>query len=382
MRAKFSEIAKILSRRIERGDYFTNPFPSEQRLAEELGVSYMTARNAVLALINEGKLQRDAGGRTKVPQREAREAARTPPQIAFAAPSRPTMRVFDWHASIDQAVAEIGGTLRLVPYLDWDDAALYETLTGNWTGVVLVPVSSPPRLMRDLLASRASRIVTVFDDFTEYGVPFLDHSSEQGVQILMGYLHSLGHEQIDCFSAWWNPSDGKNFVGTVIHRWREALRMFGLRGELHDWWDPAKEPGVAGYEGFTAAVRGGRIKATAALCTTVNFVQGVYRAAHEQGIVIGRDLSLCAVGVEERARMLIPSLTCLSAPDRTPYARRALEWILTGGKNWNGPLAIRPLTAPLFIGESCVQAPPGAGETAGKQAEPRRRKGKAAATDR
>lgn len=354
MRAKFSEIAKILSRRIERGDYLTTPFPSEQRLAEELGVSYMTARRAVLALINDGKLHRDAGGRTKVPLGITEAKPSAPPQIAFAVPSRPTMRIFDWHASIDQAVAERGGTLRLVPFLDWDDAALYETLTGSCTGVFLTPTSSPPRLMRELLAAQAHRIVTLFDDYTDLGIPFLDHSSEQGVQILIGYLRSLGHERIDCFSAWWNPSDGKNFVSAIITRWREAITSFGLKGELHDWWDPAKEPGVSGYEGFTAAIRGGRLEATAAICTTVNFVQGIYRAAHEHGLVIGKDLSLCAVGSEERARMMVPALTCLAAPERAPYARRALDWILSGGKRWNGPLAIRPLTAPLFLGESCT----------------------------
>lgn len=356
MRAKFSEIAKLLARRIERGDYLTTAFPSEQRLAEELGVSYMTARRAVLALITEGKLQRDTGGRTKVPGGSVQPAAGSPPQIAFAVPNRPSMRIFDWNAAIDHVVAERGGTVRLVPYLDWDDAALYEVLTGTYTGVFLVCVSSPPPLMRDLLAAQAHRIVTVFDDFSELGIPFLDTNSEQAVQIMMGYLRSLGHEHIDCYSAWWN-TPGQH-VSNVIKKWRETCDMFGLKGELHDWWDPQKEVGVAGYEGFLALGRHGHGKATAALCTTVNFVQGVYRAAHERGIVIGRDLSLCAVGSEERARMLIPSLTCMAAPDRVPYARRALDWILKGKKSWNGPLAIRPSTASIFIGESCYTVAP------------------------
>jgi DNA-binding LacI/PurR family transcriptional regulator len=346
---KFREIVDIVARRIDRGDYFATPFPSEQRLASELGVSYLTARRAVLTLIKEGKLSRDAGGRTKVVATKNSTQAAEPIQIAFVVPNRPSMRVFDWNAAIDKVVAERGGLVRVVPYLHWDDAALYEALTGAYTGVFLVCASEPPRLMRDLFRANAHRIVTIFDDFTELGVPFLDQSSEQGVQIMLGYLRSLGHTHIDCFTAY---MPGQH-VKAVISRWKEAVEMFGLRGDLHDWWAPEKEPSTAAYEGFTAALRGGKIKATAAICTTVNFVQGVYRAAHDHRLVIGKDISLCAVGSEERARMMIPALTCMSAPDRVPFALRGLEWILTGGKNWNGPIAIRPLTAPLFIGESC-----------------------------
>ena len=50
--AKFQRVVAVLERRIRRGDYLLRPLPGERRIAEETGVSHMTARKAVRALLD------------------------------------------------------------------------------------------------------------------------------------------------------------------------------------------------------------------------------------------------------------------------------------------------------------------------------------------
>ena len=54
---KYNEVMSVIKQRIREGDYFVESIPGERRLAEETGVSYMTARRAVLQLLEEKVLK-------------------------------------------------------------------------------------------------------------------------------------------------------------------------------------------------------------------------------------------------------------------------------------------------------------------------------------
>ncbi len=56
--SKYNEVMSVIKRRIREGDYFVDNIPGERRLAEETGVSYMTARRAVQQLLEEKVLIR------------------------------------------------------------------------------------------------------------------------------------------------------------------------------------------------------------------------------------------------------------------------------------------------------------------------------------
>ena len=64
--AKYNEVMSVIKRRIREGDYFVDSIPGERRLAEETGVSYMTARRAVQQLLEEKVLIRQASGLLEV----------------------------------------------------------------------------------------------------------------------------------------------------------------------------------------------------------------------------------------------------------------------------------------------------------------------------
>ena len=46
-RQKFKDVMSVIERRIRQGDYVLSPIPGERKIAEETGVSHMTARKAV-----------------------------------------------------------------------------------------------------------------------------------------------------------------------------------------------------------------------------------------------------------------------------------------------------------------------------------------------
>src|SRR5689334_14526142 len=61
-RQKFQHVMSVIERRIRQGDYLLNPIPGERKIAEETGVSHMTARKAVRGLLDRNVLIRRPNG--------------------------------------------------------------------------------------------------------------------------------------------------------------------------------------------------------------------------------------------------------------------------------------------------------------------------------
>src|ERR1700743_550523 len=64
---KFKDVMSVIERRIRQGDYVLNPIPGERKIAEETGVSHMTARKAVRGLLDRGVLIRRPNGLLDIP---------------------------------------------------------------------------------------------------------------------------------------------------------------------------------------------------------------------------------------------------------------------------------------------------------------------------
>src|SRR5277367_1020527 len=65
-RQKFKDVMSVIERRIRKGDYVLNPIPGERKIAEETGVSHMTARKAVRGLLDRKVLVRRPNGSLEV----------------------------------------------------------------------------------------------------------------------------------------------------------------------------------------------------------------------------------------------------------------------------------------------------------------------------
>src|SRR5882757_10963647 len=64
--SKYNEVMSVIERRIREGDYLLASIPGERKIAEETGVSYMTARRAVLELLDQEVLIRGPSGALEV----------------------------------------------------------------------------------------------------------------------------------------------------------------------------------------------------------------------------------------------------------------------------------------------------------------------------
>ena len=66
MDAKYLQITESIKRQIRNGDYLIEKVPSERKLADSFGVSYMTARRAVQQLIEDSFFLRCENGRLAI----------------------------------------------------------------------------------------------------------------------------------------------------------------------------------------------------------------------------------------------------------------------------------------------------------------------------
>jgi DNA-binding transcriptional regulator YhcF (GntR family) len=140
--AKYETICELMERRIRLGDYAMKEIPPEERLASEVGVSRMTARRAVMRLVERGILVRKPNGRVVVNRKSVEGDA--PPQIALLMPAFVSATFERWVTSAEIAANKLHMRVRKVDYVHWDDPTIAETFE-SFDGVFLVPSSETSR---------------------------------------------------------------------------------------------------------------------------------------------------------------------------------------------------------------------------------------------
>ncbi len=300
-RAKYLEIAELLRHRIECGDYGLSALPGAPKLAAETGVSYLTARQAVRKLIEDGVVRRAANGRLEVEQ-----AKRSGCKAAYVYPvDTPAHNV--WRSAILQASEACGCVTREIPYGHHSDPLLYDALDGDFDLIFLQFTTVTPLLLEKIRRNK-DRVVTLFYDLTEFGVRCFDGPDPASIYLLMKHLHDLGHRRIDCFFR--RESDGHN---ARIDVWRDSLDRLGCDGTLHDGASSQRLPidMEQSYYDTCRILERGEFKASAAFCLTASAALGVIRAFHDHGVRVPEDVSVASFGDRVLARMVIPSITVI-----------------------------------------------------------------------
>jgi LacI family transcriptional regulator len=344
-RHKARQIQRILERRILFGDYHGRDLPSERELAQELGVSRMTARKAVKELVDARFLVRLPNGRLETNRKGAGQL-----RIAFLVPSLSSQDVEQWRLGIERAGSHLKAIVRTMLYVHWEDPAIGDALESLFDGVFLVPSCEkiPERVVQRLRT--AGRAVAVLGrDLTAQGIPSIDLFPPVFIQRLLDHLAGEGHRGVDCFNI--------QTVDPVIEQrieqwnlWRAVHRMGGsLLGMPIQ---PYDNPLAQAYEQAGRLLDEGLFKSSAVLCTTSPAAIGVVRAMRDRNIRVGSDISVCVVNDEGLGRYMSPSLTSIEMPDPLPYLAVCMEWMQRAGEGWIGSLLMQPQQLPLFIGES------------------------------
>ncbi|HSP41800.1 MAG TPA: substrate-binding domain-containing protein [Luteolibacter sp.] len=345
-------IAEMLIERLDRGDYALRKLPSEMELAEETGVSRMTARRALKHLIDAGVFRRDPNRRLEV----SADGRGRVHQIAFLMPPVISEDVQAWQWAAEQAVATIKGVLRPIVYTDWNDVLLSGALKG-FDGVFLMQTGvDVPESAIAVLRNSPNPGVALDLDLSAQNIPSIWLFPEKAVWRLLDHLRKLGHRRIACF----HTCDMNRVFRQRIDSWRKWKELHGLEGGLFNL------PGRAASIDYGAIqaekecdrlLAAGTLGDTAILCTNVWTALGVNRAIRKHGLTVGRDISTCAINDEMLAPWMNPSLTALRMPDPSAMLRTCVQWMAAGGRDWQGPKLLVPRQVPLFEGESTGPPP-------------------------
>lgn len=346
--AKYVRIAELLKRRIQNSDYMFNTLPSAQKLAEDTGVSYLTARHAIRKLIEDKVLIRQKTGRLSI-----RRSPASPKRKLNVVYIRPAMGDFSiWDYSLRQTAEELNCGYRTISYTHEDDPLITESLKGDFD-LIFLWYHHTNNIFIEKLKKNSERLIIMFHDLTKHGIRCVDGPPPETVSSLIEHLYKLGHRRIDCF----NSQPISPTIEKRIELWHSSLEEFGCSGELHNHPVPLSFPAVHAYEKMNEILESGHFQATAIFSTTTDTAQGIIRSCHEHGVRVPEDISVCSFGNPEKAMLSIPTITIVDRPDPKPELRAIFELFLGLGGD-PSRLMYRPEGYnSLRLGESTGKAP-------------------------
>lgn len=307
--------------------------PSERELAEELGVSRTTVRNAVLALTSRGMFDRSIGQGTFVkrgpaPREERRTTKGTLGYVVCKAravrrPLSSESFYFDVFAGIEEETA-LSGRHTLFSYLDdfdTEEVAAFSTFLDKVDGVVVEEASN-----RDFLGFLRTCGVPAVLLAPSESVPGLDLVTMDlaaGVGDAVRILRAKGHERIGIVN-------GPLSLGTAQVRyqaWKEAMVASGVQPEETLADGGTNWSAEAGYEAAQRLLKR-RPDLTALFCANDLLAIGALSALADLGLRVPEDLSVMGFDDTELARHASPPLTTMRIHSREmarAAARRLLE---------------------------------------------------------
>lgn len=345
-RPKFQHVMSVIERRIRQGDYVLNPIPGERKIAEETGVSHMTARKAVRGLLDRKVLIRRPNGSLDISPGYQTDVGGGTGHVLLLYPAYPSTYLTHLRQTVSEAAEHYGLSLRPVQYVHWDDPVVSSAIT-NPAGLILLPISVdiPKHL---LPALRANKCVSLDLDLSEHGVPSIRLFPDSHIAKVFDHLRQLGNRRIDCISTQYHNPE----IERRIRLWRQWLDQNEITGDLHE--RPTRSFGdatAAAYEVMRERLDRSTLKATAFVGTTFPAAVGAVRACWEQGMIAGRDIAICSINIEAPARFMTPSMTGLDTPNLSRLLRQCFEW-MAGDSEWKGSKLLEPARADFFRGES------------------------------
>jgi hypothetical protein len=316
-------------------------------MAREFGISRETLRGALRLLESEGVLVRQANGRLAVAPDRMMEAKK--PIIGFVKHSNPSNDHQLWWEGVLGALEGRNCILRTVTFVHYGDAAIATALSGFDGFFFLPPAEDIPAWLSSKMRQASCKVVVLDQDATAAGLRSVVMFPPQAERKLLEHLVNLGHRRIDCL----NTQARDRIIEGRIETWKAFLSENNLTGQLHSLTEFS--PLNSSYQLVKNRLREGRSLGAAIICTTGPAALGASRAFFEEGLRVGRDVSVCAINDEGLGPFLTPSLTCLQAEARAGYLQNTVQWMC--GEEWVGPLLVQPNDVPMFVGESTGPAP-------------------------
>jgi len=351
--AKYDTVSDLIEKRIRLGDYAFKDIPAEETLASEVGVGRMTARRAMLQLVEKGVLVRLQNGRLAVNREESQGATRVS-QVAMLMPAWQSVFLQSWQLAAVQVASKFNTIIRKVDFVHWEDPLIQEAMDRS-DGVLLYPEAEPvPQHVLNRLRKHDTRLVVLDADWSHEGIRSIDLMPDFQTRQLLDHLASLGHEKIACLNTQPMTMD----IPHRIKQWETWMAERGWTGRLIC--EPVASYGdstARSYEVVKKFLSARQPDFTALLCVTGAAAVGAMRAMLDAGIRVGHDVSICAINGEGLAQYLNPTLTATQMPQIEPFLEVVFEWIQQRKADWGAPMLLQPSSVPLFVGTSTGPVP-------------------------
>ncbi|QDU33294.1 lac repressor [Poriferisphaera corsica] len=344
---KYQEVVKIITRRINAGDYCLKSLPGERRIADITGVSYMTARKAVNELLNTGVLERQDNGTLNIHPHYNRKLGKT--HVVLLYPSYPSHHLNQCRTLISDNLADQDAAIRPMQYTHWDDPIILEAL-DNAHGVILIANTEPiTQNVLNELNSNNHKVVIFDSDFTQHNIPSIQMFPEQHLLMLFDKIAKKWGSNIDLLNTQGHDVE----IQRRLRIWQQWASSQGINTQIWDDPSPAfTDSRERSYKFMKRITQEKLSSANAFICTTQDVAVGAIRACHDIKINIGKDLAIAAFNIGSDSRYFYPSITGLDFPDIHNQLLTCLKWFSSSEKDWNQPLLLASDIPQLFLCES------------------------------
>lgn len=311
-------IAELLRRRLDGGEYRFGYLPGAPALAVELGVSYLTVRQAIDVLLRDGVLVRSENKRLCAAGSLESSARRL--KVLFLH-GQGMAGDNKWRVAIRAIAIEFHCDLDEVIYQDSESPVVFESINDHYD-LIFVLTNEYGKLLLRKLCKHKDKVVTLFHDYTRLGIRCLDGFNPEAIRYLIASLKDNGFRRIDFLYI---GGGNEVYLSRKFH-WEKALREYGCTGKAHVFDLPESESMPAGaWRCTNELLARGKLDCDALFCASVSIARGAIRGLLDHGIDVPRDLSVVSFGEPEIARLNVPSITTVNTPRPEPVIREIFE---------------------------------------------------------
>ena len=194
---KYAQVMSVIERRVREGDYLLHSIPGERRIAEETGVSYMTARRAIIELLDKKVLIRRTNGSLDIHPGYIKR--NTHAKVVLLYPAYPSPYLAQLRMIVTSALEKHDLNLRPVQYVHWDDPIVVDAVANTGGALIIPSADSIPEWV--LSPIRSNKVVVLDGDFSEDGIPSIRLFPDSHIEKVLAHLTDLGHRHIDCVNT-------------------------------------------------------------------------------------------------------------------------------------------------------------------------------------
>lgn len=302
---KYIQIKEKIKEEIQSG-LITDKLPGERVLAKNMGVSYMTIRKAILDLVEEGILHKQATKGTFVNHSKVNQ--KLTHNIGFFLDEKIVEGISSPYYSlvfnaIEKEVKKHGNNLIL--FSDFDDLNPLKS-KKKVDGVIICCF---PRIEQKIQEIKKFLPIILLDNpSSDKSIPSISIDNFNSVSESINYLINNGHQKIGFMTGLMDSDIAKD----RLKGYKAALSRHSLEisEELIFNGDYSYESGEIGAKKLLNQ----KPRPTAIFCSNDMMAIGALKAIQEAGLSIPKDISVIGFDNIEVASKVFPALTTISAP--------------------------------------------------------------------